>query len=136
MKTSNLKAKPQFIFFLLILSSVFTASMIEIGNDFPSYCPTLIIWRIKCPFCGMIRSFLFASKGEFSKAYLMYKPVVLYFPAYIFSAYLFFAHFLKENNIAKLPHKRFVEYLKKHFISVILFFVLFALFFYVKGFLK
>lgn len=55
-------------------------------EDYMLPCLNKKMFGIDCPGCGMQRSIVHLTKGEFSEAYQMYPPVFTFIPLIIFIA--------------------------------------------------
>ncbi len=77
------KEKRKLVLTHVLFCCVFGLSMIILTHIFGSSCPSKIVLRLPCPFCGMTRAWISAFKLDPVNAF-KYHPLFLLAPAYLF----------------------------------------------------
>lgn len=118
-------------FFIMLILFILTFFISAEKNTF-SVCPTKLIAGVRCPLCGMGKSFSFISHGHFKNVLSTNKSAFFFYPLYLISLYLILIAFFSANGFSKLPGKRILDGVIKHPIKIILalFSIAFAFYIY------
>jgi len=124
------KAKINLIALIIMIVLYIFTFLILPGDDSFSICPSKSIFGIRCPLCGMGRSFANISHLKLDTAFETNKSAFLFYPLYVLSMYMLFINFLYKNYNLKFPVYKLIPFITKRSIYIVLILFCIALIFY------
>lgn len=111
-------------FIIMFILFVLTFIILPEKKSF-SLCPSKLVIGMRCPLCGMGKSFSYLSHGNFKDVLTTNKSAFFFYPLYIFALYLLLVAFFSANGISRLPGCKILTIIQNHSIKIVI--VLFIL---------